>query len=234
MRSADGSANVVQRSTASSKQPHLDGRQQQPLRVVGGTTAVVGANSVHLLRVAATDYRAALLNDNPAMDQYLVSMPSVKFQFTRGGGDRIASLDSGAVMCCISEKAYKRDKDVLGGSLRHLSSPLSIKTFNNQSTTTNTILVGAQIVIGRAVYPMQLVVVPGASYDYLLGANFMAEYDVTLGFRSCAAFIGVTARQLLPGNSLPWKGRQQVPLFYRGRVVTWACTVSAAIHHDRI
>jgi hypothetical protein len=218
--------------------PPLDGRQQQPLRMVDGA-AVIGAHSVHLLPVAATDYKAALMSNKPTIDHYLVSMPQIKFQFIggssagaggaggAGGGDRVASIDSGAVMCCISEKAYRRDKDHLGGTLGKLTTPLAIKTFNNQVTATDTILMGAKIVIGRAVYPMNFVLVPGASYEYLLGANFMAEYDITLGFRSCAAYIGVTEEQLLPGHKMPMKGRQRVPLYYRGRVVTWSLAARA-------
>jgi hypothetical protein len=71
---------------------------------------------------------------------------------------------------------------------------------------------GAHIGIGCAKYEVDLIVVPGATYDYLLGADFMAEYDASPRLRLGRFYLGVVGR-VHP---------QWVPLSFSGVVHRWA------------
>ncbi len=136
----------------------------------------------------------------------------IKLALMNGSIVRRGSIDTGAGMSAISAGAFHRDGQSLGGRVVELIHPLHIKMYNGNVVHATSMVKGARIGIGCAEYEIDLIVVPGAGYDYLLGADFMAEYDASPRLRLGRFYLGVEGRV----------NPQWVPLSFKGVVHRWA------------
>ncbi|EIE25668.1 hypothetical protein COCSUDRAFT_60682 [Coccomyxa subellipsoidea C-169] len=152
------------------------------------------------------------------MAVYNVSMPHVQANIVADKSDDpvLLHLDSGASMGCISQKAWERDQAKLkaSGATRVKLQPLKLCMYNNVSSIVTEYVVGANVQVGRATYTIDLLVVPDATYDYLLGPDFLARYAVSLHFHEHHVRLGCS-REDASGRK-KGAGYQRVPLFYTG------------------
>jgi hypothetical protein len=90
------------------------------------------------------------------------------------------------------------------------------------------------VVLGGAVYHADFLIVAGVAFEYTLGSDFTAHYELVpnlhRGFLSIAIPPGV---ELLPGAGYPprpwwgwkipnWVHKQRLPLFYVGKMMALA------------
>ncbi len=152
------------------------------------------------------------------MAVYNVCMPHVHANIVADKSDDsvLLHLDSWASMGCISQKAWERDQAKLkaSGATRVKLQPLKLCMYNNDSSTGTEYVVGANVQVGRATYNIDLLVVPDATYDYLLGSDFLARYDVSLHFHEDYVRLGCS-REDASGRK-KGAGYQRVPLLYTG------------------
>ena len=151
------------------------------------------------------------------LEIYSVSMPAVEGTIDAGrlgAVKRPMYFDIGASVSCISQEAYNKDAAVLkaaGGVLVKLE-PLKLGMYNRQHSVVTEILAGVSFRIGQGVYTTSFLVVPQADYEYLLGAEFMARFDVKPSFHTNSTALGCPKG--IANRPVP--RIQHVPLYYKG------------------
>ena len=158
------------------------------------------------------------------ISKYVVSMPTACSSLDTSGADapalrRRVAVDTGAGVSLISEDQFNRDEDILvqhGARVVHIE-PITIGGFAGQGVCADKIVQSARLAIGPAVYEVDLLVVPGSVYAYLLGSDFLITYDGQAQFYGQRLRLGVEQRSLLPGKTYQ-HDYASVPLYYQGIV----------------
>ena len=78
---------------------------------------------------------------------------------------------------------------------------------------------GAPVLIGDAWYPLDILVVPGARQDLLLGHSFIIQYRVAYCGGRPSISVGVRKGSTLPG--VEYKPFQFIPVAYKGKNFRW-------------
>ena len=189
-------------STATASEP---AESAAPLPVKNG--AQVPTSEIHVFAGAAS---------GPTVAKSCVKMPEVDIRIGRGNDlafMRQARLDTGATVSCISESAFRQDKRqlLLTGDLLQLQ-PLPVRMFDNSTVHCSQLLRGVEIVCGKGVYYVDLLVVPNGTYTYLLASDFMQEYDVQPRFHAQRAGLGVSTWLDPADKAKAPMGYQSVPM----------------------
>ena len=77
----------------------------------------------------------------------------------------------------------------------------------------------APVLIGDAWYRVDMLVVPGAKQDLLLGHPFMIEYGVTYTGGRSSVRMGVKEGTML--RNIKYRPYQSVPIAYQGKCFKW-------------
>ena len=163
----------------------------------------------------------AVTADPKVYPQYCVTMPTMQASLEPTGPPTCQlSLDSGAAFSCISETAFRRDKQALlkHGKLLKLHKPIRVSMYDNSISDSYEFVQGARLYIGDCFYNVDLVVVPDGSRDYLIGANFCKIYDASFQFSTCMCRIGCPPDGWRH-RSKPYKKYQFCPISYHGKMM---------------
>jgi hypothetical protein len=163
----------------------------------------------------ATTYKSALTGLAPVRKQ-LVDMGEL--DMTMGHGEqrvtRVAKIDNGSQICTISQAAYERDRLLFGAeaviySLRGV--PVRMASDHAPPATAPALVQNANVRIGRALYKLDLLIMPQATAEYTLGQDFLWQYHVT----PCA-YLG-RCWLAMEGS----RDRQWVPMRVRSQIAHW-------------
>ena len=91
-------------------------------------------------------------------------------------------LDSGAAISCISEETLAEDSEFLlsRGKKYGLITPMTLSGFASAHARVTHVIVGAQLIIGDARCTQNFLVVPKLVCGYLMGHDFIRDYDIYL------------------------------------------------------
>ena len=134
-----------------------------------------------------------------------------------------AFLDCGAFMNCISASALDRLLPFFlrNGAVLHKVQPVAVEGYAAAGTPAKAelLLKGAPVLIGDAWYPLDILVVPGARQDLLLGHSFIIQYRVAYCGGRPSISVGVRKGSTLPG--VEYKPFQFIPVAYKGKNFRW-------------
>ena len=134
---------------------------------------------------------------------------------------RVVKLDSGASLSCVSEKAYARDRAHLlsQGSECELKTPMTLSGFQSAHAQVQLVVKDAVLTIGKVACVHNLLVVPGLVCDYMLGQDFILQYDLCILHSSGSASM-LAPREEWKGSSEDHNGTQTIPVRWIGRTVS--------------
>ena len=119
-----------------------------------------------------------------------------------------------ATLPCIAPREH--------GKLLQMQRPLSVNMFANSSTECWETVAGARIFLGNCWYTTDLIIIPGAMTEYVLGEPFMVQYAAKLDMSSFMLSLGVTRERMIrpprPNQRLP---ANNVPLVCTGKKVVY-------------
>ena len=129
------------------------------------------------------------------------------------GSRRIFHIDDGCNLSCMSEQQFEKDRGVLlrSGSVHELQ-PVPVSMIDGQATQATKIVKGVVFSIGVAKYTCDFLVIPTPDLDYVLGADFLAYYDVSKQWQTGLLRLGVIPDSVLPIVKQKYQPYQTVPM----------------------
>jgi hypothetical protein len=113
-----------------------------------------------------------------------------------------------------------------GATLERLA--LDVMTFGGASVPVREILRSVRVTLGQATYRTNLLVVPDARFEYLLGADFFYTYRMVPDLRMRSALIGVSPDARVPSCVLPPRVyRQSLPIHMDRTLLRWPTQAAA-------
>jgi hypothetical protein len=166
----------------------------------------------------APTYKAALSNLPPAAKQ-LVDMGEMDMEMGTGEhrAMRVAKVDNGSQTTTISGAAFERDRHLFGPeavlySLRGV--PVRMASDHAPPATATALVHNATVRIGRALYKLDLLVMPDAGAEYTLGQDFLFQYHVVPEAHARRCWLAMDGSPL----------RQWVPMRVRVETAHWPVT----------
>ena len=164
------------------------------------------AQVASLINVGINPPVMASAHKGPVLETFTVGMPKIWAKINAGrNGSRSQQmhLDTGTSFSCISQSAYDHDFEYLkgAGGTPVMLEPLQLNMFNSHHSIVTHMMQGMTLQKGIAEYTVDLLVVPDTQFDYLLGANFQAEYAVKPYFNKGTVELGCA--KIIAGQRVP-------------------------------
>ena len=123
-------------------------------------------------------------------------------------------LDSGASISCVSEEALAKDKDFLlsHGKLHRLITPVKLSGLASAYARVTRVLVGVQLIIGHARCSHNLQVVPKLVCGYLMGHDFVRDYDIHVWLSRRVATMSIPLGMLM--GAADYRSTQVIDIQY--------------------
>eukprot|EP00884_Botryococcus_braunii_P009959 jgi/Botrbrau1/18965/Bobra.0100s0002.1 len=176
--------------------------------------------------ITQQSYLQAALAKVPSLFIPAASMPTVGFQLMDKSGAvmpnafRAAYLDTGCNVNLMSRRAFARDGGCMGSeAVLHKIKPFHIQLAHGKSgTITVESISKARIVIGKAFYTMDFLIVENLTTDYLIGFSFMFMYNLQIKPANAQLAIGVPQNNMIVKE--PYRPYQTLPIKFTTKKLT--------------
>ena len=202
---ASPSASAAPSAPATSSPPSLPAPASAHVKMVS-----VQATS----RTSARTYAVATTDDERIYKKNTVGMTNVPAWLNADEGSRrVFHIDDGCNLSCMSEQQFEKDRGVLlrSGTVHELQ-PVPVSMIDGQATQATKIVKDVVFSIGVAKYTCDFLVIPMPDLGYVLGADFLAYYDVSKQWRNGLLRLGVIPDSVLPIVKQKYKPYQTVPM----------------------